>query len=236
MKRFYTEVAVCPADENASDGWQVTLDGRGIKTQVGAAQVVPTRALAEMLATEWREQSETIDPAGFVFRDMADYAIDVIGPDSNAAAANLLAFAQTDTLCYRADPEDALFVRQEELWEPLVTACERRHGVTFVRVSGIIHDPQKGPTLERLRAHLADFDEFKLAGMQTMTALAASLIIALEAAQEGADGEALFAASNAEEDWQAELWGWDADAQANRQLRLQAFTMAQEFLQAAKAS
>ena len=46
MKRFYREVGVV-AEGTA---WRVTLDGRGVKTQGGQAQLVPTRALAEALA------------------------------------------------------------------------------------------------------------------------------------------------------------------------------------------
>ncbi len=230
MKRFYENVSV----QSAGDGWQVMLDGRGIKSQGGSQQIVPSEKLAELLAGEWREQGEEIDPKSFVFRDMADYAIDVIRRDRDAAIANLTAFSQTDTLCYRADPETPMFERQGELWEPLVTACEAQHGVTFVRVSGIIHDPQQPETTERLTNLLAEKDEFQLAGLQTLTALAASIIAGLAALEDGADPDALFAAANAEEDWQAELWGWDAEAEAGRAMRLKAFSMAQEFAQAAR--
>ena len=71
MKRFYKDVSVEPAD----GGFRVTLDDRPIRTQGGAAQVVPTRALAEAMAEEWRTQGEEIDPKGFALRDLADYAI-----------------------------------------------------------------------------------------------------------------------------------------------------------------
>ena len=32
----------------------------------------------------------------------------------------LIGYAETDTLCYRADPEDALYRHQQDRWEPLV--------------------------------------------------------------------------------------------------------------------
>ena len=43
MKRFYKEVSVAQADA----GWQVLLDGRGIRTAGRRAQAVPTQALVE---------------------------------------------------------------------------------------------------------------------------------------------------------------------------------------------
>ena len=137
MKRFWKEAAVEPADS----GWRVTLDGRPIRTRGGNAQVVPTQALATALAEEWRAQGEQVDPRGFPLRNLADYALDHVRPDRAATIAKLLPYAETDTLCYRADPDEALYRRQRELWEPLLTAFEARHGVRLERVSGVIHKP-----------------------------------------------------------------------------------------------
>ncbi|MEY4471748.1 MAG: hypothetical protein RL671_52, partial [Pseudomonadota bacterium] len=125
MKRFYTEAQAAPVD----GGWQVQLDGRGVKTAGGLPQIVPSQVLAAALAAEWAAQEETIVPAGFVLRDMADYAIDVVAPDPATLRGGLLRYAETDTLCYRADPGEALHRRQLERWEPLLAAAETRDGV-----------------------------------------------------------------------------------------------------------
>ena len=225
MKRFWKEAAVEPADS----GWRVTLDGRPIRTRGGNAQVVPTQALATALAEEWRAQGEQVDPRGFPLRNLADYALDHVRPDRAATIAKLLPYAETDTLCYRADPDEALYRRQRELWEPLLTAFEARHGVRLERVSGVIHKPHPPETNERLRAVLTARDDFTLAAIQTLAPLAASLSIALEAVEPGAAAEALFAAAKCEQDWQAELWGWDLEAERGRALRLAAFEAAARF-------
>jgi chaperone required for assembly of F1-ATPase len=223
-------VAVAAAD----GGFRVTLDGRPIRTRGGGAQVVPARALAEAMAGEWREQGETIDPQRFVLRDLADFAIDHVARDRAAAVARLLPYAETDTLCYRADPDEPLYRHQQELWEPLVQAAEARHGVRLERVSGIVHRPQPEATLARLREVLATLDPFALAALETLTSLAASLTIGLLALEPDADPEALFAAANCEQDWQAGLWGWDAQAERDRALRLEAFGQAMRFAQLAR--
>ena len=230
MKRFYKKVAV----EEAEGGWRMTLDGRPIRTQGGAAQIVPTRALAEALAGEWRTQGEELDPKSFVLRDLADYAIDRIAPDPAASLARLLPYAETDTLCYRADPDEPLHRRQQERWEPLVQALEARHGVRLERVSGVVHRPQPPETLARLGAALEALDPFALAALDTLTRLAASLTIGWLALEPDADPEALFAAANCEQDWQAELWGWDRQAEADRARRLALFRQATEFARLAR--
>ncbi len=225
MKRFWSEVSVAPATR----GWRVAIDGRAIRTAVGAAQIVPSAALAEALADEWRAQGEEIDASGFVLRDMADFAIDIVSADRAPVLAALLAYAESDTLCYRAEPDEPLAIRQRAVWEPLLGAAETRWDIAFVRIGGIIHRPQPPATLERLRAVLAAHDDFTLAALNTLASLAASLVIALAALEPDADPAALWDAANLEEDWQAEQWGADAEAVTLRTRRAALFAQAARF-------
>ncbi|WAT19127.1 ATP12 family chaperone protein [Aurantiacibacter sp. MUD11] len=230
MKKFWKDVSV----EERDGGWQVTLDGRAIRTQGGQQQVAPSRALADLVAGEFAAQGEEIDTRSFVFRDMVDYALDIVAKQREATVTQLLEYAQTDTLCYRADPDEPLYKRQQELWEPLVSACEATHGIRLERASGIIHRPQPEDSIAALRQRLEAEDHFSLAGLQTITSLAASLVVALAALEDQADTTALFAAANAEQDWQAELWGWDFAAEEARKAKLEAFEKAAQFLRAAR--
>ena len=230
MKRFWKQVAV----EAVEEGWRVTLDGRPIRTQGGRAQVVPNPALAEALADEWRAQGEDVDPAAFPLRDLADYAIDHVGPEREAAIDRLLAYGETDTLCYRADPDEPLYRRQQAMWEPLLAAFEARHELRLERVSGVMHRTQPAATLDRLRAVLERHDDFALSALSTLAPLAASLTIALTALEPDFDVAGLFEAANCEQDWQAEQWGWDALAKEARARRLAAFEAAADFARLAR--
>ena len=225
MKRFWQDVFV----EQVDGGFRVLLDTRPLRTQGGAPQVVPTRALAEALAEEWRAQADEVDPASFPLRDSADFAIDHVGADRERVIDGLLRFAETDTLCYRADPDEPLFARQQQLWEPVLADAEKRLGVQFLRISGIIHHPQPAATMDRLRAELRGLDNFTLAAVQALAPVAASLTVALAVLQPGADATQLFAVSNAEEDWQAEQWGWEWTAEELRARRLASFLAAARF-------
>jgi hypothetical protein len=57
MKRFWKEVAVVEGDR-----FGITLDGRRLKTPAKADLAVPTRALADAIADEWRDSGEEVDP------------------------------------------------------------------------------------------------------------------------------------------------------------------------------
>lgn len=229
MKRFYQAATVVPADEGAGSGWRVLLDGRGIKTAAAAAQVVPTRALAEALAQEWAAQGETIDAASFPLRDLADYAIDVVMLEREDVITSLLPYAETDTLCYRADPDEPLHRRQLEVWEPVLAQAEARFGVQFTRVSGIVHRPQPAQTLATLRGEMAQLDPFALAALRMTASLAASLATGLLALEPDAEITALWNAASLEEEWQADLWGRDWEAEERRAGRAEAFALAARF-------
>ncbi|MGB3797678.1 MAG: ATP12 family protein [Alteraurantiacibacter sp.] len=230
MKRFWKNVSV----QSLYDGWQVLLDGRPIKTQSGSQQVLPTQVAADLVAGEFAAQGEKIDPRSFVYRDLADFGIDMVRDNRAAHIAKLLAYAETDTLCYRADPDDALFRRQQEVWEPLVAACDVAHGITLERASGIVHRQQSDATVEALLERLESEDDFTLAALIMLASLATSLVVALAVLEDGADISALFAASNLEEDWQAELWGWDFEAEEARKTKLEAFDKAARFAKAVR--
>ena len=230
MKRFWREVTL----EREGVGWQVALDGRRVKTAQARSQIAPTRALGEALADEWRAQGTDVTAAGFAFRDMADYAIDIVAVDPGDAIRRILAYAEGDTLCYCAEPDDPLGVRQRAAWEPLLKAAEAAHRVKFERIVGILHRPQPAGTLAVLRKHLETLDPFALAALQTLASLAASLVIGLAALESDGDAEALFTTSNLEEDWQAEQWGWDHEAEATRARKLATFTGAARFARLAQ--
>jgi chaperone required for assembly of F1-ATPase len=230
MKRFYREVTVA----NSDGGWRVLLDGRAVRTPQGAPQVVPTRALAEAMAEEWRGQGDQIDPAMLRFRDMADYAIDVVQGDAAALVQDLLSYAETDTLCYRGDPDEPLYRRQQEVWEPLLQAVEARLGVRMERVSGVLHRAQPAETMAVFAAQLARLDPFTLAAVQAMASLSASLCAALSALEPGADIDALWHAASLEELWQADLWGVDEQAETRRARRGADFSAAAAFARLAR--
>jgi chaperone required for assembly of F1-ATPase len=181
------------------------------------------------MAQEWAGQGEEIDTAAFVLRDLADFAIDVVAPDPAPTVRELLPYAETDTLCYRAEPGEAVLTRQDAVWEPLLVRAEHRWDVRLERVGGIIHRSQPAETLATLQSVLDRLDPFSLAALKMLASLAASLVIGLEALERDADAAALWDAANLEEDWQAELWGADDEAQERRALRLAAFETAMRF-------
>ena len=87
MKRFWTQVAV-------DDGRVVTLDGRPVRTPGRVPLALPTAALAEAVAEEWRAVPETIDPRAMPLTGLANAAIDRIAADRAGFARGLAAMGR----------------------------------------------------------------------------------------------------------------------------------------------
>src|SRR6201987_1539256 len=73
-KRFYAKADVAEAD----GGFAVALDGKPIKTPSGRIVAVPSRAIAEAMASEWEAQQEPIDPTTRPITRFASSVIDAV--------------------------------------------------------------------------------------------------------------------------------------------------------------
>ena len=225
MKRFYTDASV-EADQH---GYGILLDARPIRTPARAPLAVPTQALAEQIADEWRAQGDDIDPASMMMTGFANAAIDHVRGRRDAFAAPLIAYAETDMLCYRGDAGSALAERQDAQWEPLLRRAEAEYGVRFVRIAGVIHHDQPAATLAAMRERVLQEPDFVLAAMAPLVTISGSIVSVLALLDGQIGAPSLWPLVNLEELWQAEQWGEDAEALAARELRRAKFEAAARF-------
>src|SRR5215470_17032139 len=102
--RFFREVSIAPGE---GDTFAILLDGKPIRTPAGAAFALPTAALAEAVAQEWRAQGEKIRPETMMLTKLANTALDRVAANRQLVIEQIVAFAKSDLICYRAEiPED----------------------------------------------------------------------------------------------------------------------------------
>jgi chaperone required for assembly of F1-ATPase len=229
-KRFWSEVAV----EAAEGGWAVRLDGREVRTPARAPLILPTRALADLVAAEWIAQDGAIRPETMPATRAANAAIDKVRGQLSEVAELIAAFGATDLLCYRAEAPAALVERQAAAWDPLLAWSARRFGVRWQVTSGVMPCAQPKATLDRLSAHVAGFTAFELTALHDLVALSGSLVIGLAATEGQAPPEDLWQVSRIDEDWQIAQWGEDAEAAAQADARRKSFLQAHRFFAACR--
>ncbi len=211
MKRFWKDVAV--------EGQAILLDGRAVRTPARAALVLPTSALAQAVADEWRAVGERIDPRAMPLTGFSNAAIDKVAPDVAGFAAGLARYGETDLLCYRAENPPELAARQAEIWDPLLDWARTRYDIALGVTAGIVHHAQPPETLVRLSGAIAARSPFELAALSPVVSIGGSLVVALMLAEGAIAPDAAFDATHLDELWQAELWGEEwmaADARALR--------------------
>ncbi|MGE0210922.1 MAG: ATP12 family chaperone protein [Parvibaculaceae bacterium] len=225
-KRFYKEVAVT----GDAPPLAIALDGRPVRTPMKAALALPTRALAEAVAREWRAQGKSIDPRAMPMTRLSNTAIDRVAGDRERIVGEIAAYTGSDLLCYRAEEPEGLVERQAEVWDPIVAWAEDVLGGRFILVAGVVHRPQSDAVLEAFRARLHAFNAFELTALHEMASLTGSALLALAVAVGRLGADEAWAAAHLDEDWQIAQWGPDTEAQARRAARKADFDAAVDFL------
>ena len=227
MKRFWTDVSV----EQDGEGWSIRLDGRPVRTPAREALIVPSQALAEAIAEEWRSVEGEIDPRAMPLTGLANAAIDRVAPDRQTFAQGLARYAEADLACYRADKPRELVERQALAWDALLGWARRRFDVDFATTAGVTHVDQPPATIERLGHAVAALDAFRLAGLSPLVTIGGSLVAALAVLEKAMTAEEAWDAVSVDDRWQVEQWGADAEAEAAIENRRRDFLAAARFLE-----
>jgi chaperone required for assembly of F1-ATPase len=206
-RRFYTDVTVAGRE----GGFQIHLDGRSVKTPAKQVLQLPSETLAGLVAAEWSAQDERIDPFTMPLTRLVHVALDRMGGVRDGAADEVVKYASTDALCYRSD-DDRLARRQAEAWDPYLAWAKTALDAPLVVTHDISPIPQPEQSLTALKNRALALDDLRLTGLVSAAPILTSAVLAFALLEEEADGEAVFAASRLEEDFQEELWGEDAEA------------------------
>ena len=214
-RRFYKTAAAAPL----AGGFGVKLDGRDLRAPKGTLLVLPTPALAEMVAQEWAAQGEHLEMATLHATRLANTALESAPSAREATADQVAQYAASDLVCYFAEGPAELVERQRRAWEPLLERVEAEAGLRFVRAAGIVHQAQPLQTLAAVRDLALGLDDFALTGLAFGTALFGSAVLAIALARGWISGPEAYDLSRLDEAWQEEQWGVDAEA-AERAARL----------------
>lgn len=232
--RFYREVSV--GEPSGGDaGYRILLDGRVVKTPSGSTLSLPTCALAEGIAEEWRSQDGNIRPETMILTKLANTALDRVTNNQEEIRAQIITFAKSDLLCYRADSPEGLVARQSREWDPLLAWIAEAQGARFETVTGIVFADQPEEALAAVEKTLAACDPHELAAIAFTAASLGSAILALALAAERISAAEAFAASQLDALYQAERWGEDAEAQSAREAVKKDIEAASRFLLLLKA-
>jgi chaperone required for assembly of F1-ATPase len=194
----------------------LSLDGgftlTSMQTPAKNPLTVPSRQLAEAIASEWEGQERFL-AAKMPLTSLAYTAIDRIAPQREAVVESLLVFLDTDTLSYRAEAEQvSLLADQTKGWDPILVWAKERFGVTWQVTSGIMPIDQSPELHAAIRRYLLELDAMHVAALSVFATLFSSLALAIAVMDRHIDAMQGFALSRLEEEDQNARWGKDEEA------------------------
>lgn len=224
-KRFWTDATV----EEEAGGFAVRLDGRGVRTPAKRSLIVPTSAMADRIAAEWRAQGDRVDPRSMPWTRSANAAIDKVAPQRAEVARHIASYAGTDLLNYRAEAPDELAARQSKAWDPVLDWAQSRFDVRLKTTRGVMPISQDPESLGRLAQVMDPMNDFQLTGFHDLVTLTGSFVLAMAVIYELRPAEELWLSSRVDELWQIEQWGSDEEAERDADTRKGGFLHATEF-------
>lgn len=164
-----------------------------------------------MIAQECDKQEKKIDALLMPNTRLACIAIDKISVDKELIVANLLDYAGTDLLCYRASGPNTLRSRQEELWQPLLDWMEKYFAAPLIVTEGVIPVAQPPNSLSRLKNVLLQYNAFELVGLVNLTQASGSLVLALGMVECEIGSEFCIKACQIDNQYQIDCWGEESE-------------------------
>ena len=224
-RRFYKQVAVT----GTATPFSVALDERSLRTPLKRPLDLPTRSLAEAIASEWAAQAEKIAPHTMPYTKLANTAIDRVAIDRERIMGEIVDFARSDLVCYRAEKPHDLIERQAGTWQPVLDWARSAFGAEFRMTEGIVHIDQPPASLSALQDYLAGKSPWALTALHNITTLTSSALIAAMACDGAILPAEAWLAAHVDEDWQIEQWGWDEEARHRRDYRKREFDICIRF-------
>ena len=225
-RRFYKEVSLTPQ-------LGIALDRKPVRTPGKRFLVLPNAELAAGIAGEWESQAGTIKPASMPLTKLANAAIDRVAPERKRIIAEIIDYAGSDLVCYRAEGPQALVERQVGQWNPILAWARSELEVSLKTFTGVVHRPQPNEALESLGRIFAAADDFTLTGLYNIMTLTGSVLLALMLARGRISPDDAWPAAHVDEDFQIEHWGEDEEARDRRENRRKEFDACCRFIKLA---
>jgi chaperone required for assembly of F1-ATPase len=227
VKRFYKDVTVIPA----GTFHEVCLDGRAARTPARNKLTLPTKALAQAIAQEWEGQGDNLDSTSMPLTRLANAAIDGVANSQDEVRADIVKYAGSDLVCYRAESPAPLVERQNLAWDAILGWSRDRLDAPLLAVQGVVFAQQPSKSLQNIASKLSSFTPFQLAALHSMTTLMGSCLLAMAVAYNFHDADTVWNAAHIDEDWIIEQWGEDAEASQRRTSRKREMDAAARFFE-----
>ncbi|KAK9840420.1 hypothetical protein WJX74_009658 [Apatococcus lobatus] len=202
--RFYKTVGIQEAE--GKTGFEVTLDGKPLRSPARKDFILPTKSLALAIAAEWEWQdSKRVRPFTMPMMTLASTAIDQ-PRTSQQIIATLAEWLHTDALCCR-ETDGPVADLQALVFNPILEWARKELDADFVVSESILGAPQPAEVVSRVSQSFEDLDTWHLTALDAMAGACRSVILGFALLKGQLRVKDAIAAARLEEDVQIQEWG-----------------------------
>lgn len=232
MNRFYKLVSIAPQ----GGGYAIHLDGKPVRLPSGGGLVAPNAALADLVAQEWAAQGAEIDPETMPLTQILTTAANQDAQTRAAVREAVLAYLDTDLLCYRAAAPEEIARRQEDIWGRWCAWFAQESGAALAVTTGLAALKQPQAAHDFALARVQAMDPWHFNALQMATGLSGSLVMGLAFCAGAASPDDVYKAALVEEHYRAEIYnealhGPDPHQEKTRNAMLRDLRALRQFLE-----
>jgi len=207
MEEAMTDYTVTP------NGTSFAIHAKGVPllTPQKLPMHLPTSALAEAMACEWRTHKK-FAAGKMPLTTLAQTGIDRIEEQRELIVESLLTYVDTDALVYRSSSSQSLLKKQEDQWNPVLDKTASLLKAKWDVTTGVMPVDQAPELHDAIRGYLNNLDTMRLSAACMLSASFSSVALAIAVVEKYITAETAFALSRLEEESQAETWGRDFEA------------------------
>ncbi|KAK9869045.1 hypothetical protein WJX84_007544 [Apatococcus fuscideae] len=202
--RFYKSVGIRQVE--GKDTFEVTLDGRPLKSPARKEFSLPTKSLALAIAAEWEWQdSKRVRPFTMPMMTLASTAIDQ--PRSpQQVISTLTEWLHTDALCCR-EQDGPVADLQALAYNPILEWARQELQADIVVSESILGAQQPEDVIHIVSKVLAGLDPWHLTALDALAGACRSVVLGFAVLKGQLKVKDAVAAARLEEEWQMQEWG-----------------------------
>ena len=211
-KRVYRDAHVDPT----GSGYRVLLDRAPVHSQRRRELRFANENLARAVAAEWADQPDEIDTSMLRLTALAGRVADLTDTDRTRIGTTLVAYIETDLVCYRAERPPDLVELQAAAWDPMVGWAKQRFFCAPPITTGVLPTEPDPEIVACYAAVVAGLSADELVGLHAAATVTGSLLVALALLEGEVDADSAWQAGSIDECYNVARWGDDPEAAARR--------------------
>lgn len=203
-RKFYKEVTI----SYDTDGYDVSLDKRKLKSPSGLVLKLPSEQLAHAVALEWDSQEETLKYHTMPLTNLCFFAVDKPnGEDKTELVDICLNFLSTDTILFHSNEPPGLGDHQLKEWGRIIEWARHRYNVELNFTSGFTAPYIPVHTIDTFSKYLSSYNFWSVTGFERLVNTLKSLLLSIALVERNITVEEAVSLSRLEQEYQISKWG-----------------------------